>query len=115
MPEELAKQLEEEVKKKLEEEEKRQQRQLLPIFEFKNVGDTLIGKVLAIRTVNTKVGQRKLMEIHTSNGDYAIWLSHKVLEEELRRKDVREGDFIGIKFLGKPEGKSYYAYVVVKL
>jgi len=115
MPEELAKQLEEEVKKKLEEEEKRQQRQLLPIFEFKNVGDTLIGKVLAIRTVNTKVGQRKLMEIHTSNGDYAIWLSHKVLEEEINRKDVKVGDYIGIRFLGRPQGKRYYMYIVTKI
>ena len=106
--------LEEQIKKKLE-EEAQVQRELLPIYTFSKEGDTLIGKVLSIRQVNTRVGPRKLLEIRTSDGDYAVWLSHKVLEEELQRKEVKAGDFIGIKFLGRPKGKRYYLYSVVKI
>jgi len=114
MATEEMKMLEEEIKKKLE-EEAQAQRELLPIFEFKKEGDTLIGKVLSIRQVNTRVGPRKLLEIRTSQGDFAVWLSHKVLEEEIARKEVKPGDFIGIKFLGRMKGKRYYLYSVVKI
>jgi len=114
MPKEEMKILEEQIKKKLDEKTKKQS-ELLPIFEFKKEGDTIIGKVLNIRTVFTRIGQRKLLEIRTSDGDYAIWLSRKVLEEELTRQDVKPGDYIGIRFLGRQPGKRYYNYAVVKL
>lgn len=114
MPKEEMKILEEQIKKKLDEKTKKQS-ELLPIFEFKKEGDTIIGKVLNIRTVFTRIGQRKLLEIRTSDGDYAIWLSRKVLEEELTRQDIRPGDYIGIRFLGRQPGKRYYNYAVVKL
>ena len=111
---EITKELEQQIREKLDKEGQVSSAQM-PVFEFKNAGDTLIGKVLAIREVNTRVGKRKLLEIRTKDGDFAVWLSHKVLEEELNRKEVNAGDYIGIRFHGKPQGKNYYVYTVVKL
>ena len=104
---------ENEVMEKLKEAETTKER--LPIYTFSKVGDFLIGKVLDIRTVPTRVGERKLMEIRTKKGDFALWLSHKVLEQEIERKGIKAGDIVGIKYLGREQGKRYYNYIVVKV
>jgi len=108
--------IEKEVLSKLEEEEKAMETQYPPTWEFKKEGEVLVGKVVDIkRGIQTTVGERDALIIETKDGVYTLWLSHKVLAEEIKRKDVKAGDVIGIKYLGKPEKKRYYTYIVVKV
>jgi len=77
-------------------------------------GDSLIGTVVRIAEPMTSVGQRKVIELQDGKGKmHSLWM-RQVLQSEFERQDVKEGDLVGIKFLGKVKGKRYFGYRVVK-
>lgn len=101
----------------LAEEEAKKQRGDFPAdWEPKNPGDMVIGKVDRIEEIEYEYQKQKkksrVIELSTTAGKCTVWLSRTVLAKEFDRKGVKVGDRIVIKFLGKPEGKTYYDYVI---
>lgn len=79
------------------------------------VDDVLIGKVKAIRSVTTRFGDGKVVDIESEEGVFTVFLT-AVLKTEFLAHDVTEGTRVGIKYLGMEEGKggrNYKRYVVV--
>ena len=83
-------------------------------FEF--IPDTyLIGRFKEIREIIVKGRKREMIiiEDEKTGEDVGIW-STTVLLSTLMEMGVKEGDRIGIKYLGKPEGKNYHDWIVIK-
>jgi len=99
-----------------EEEAKKQHGDFPADWEPKNPGDMIIGKVERIEEIEYEYKKTKkkskVVELSTDTGKRTVWLSRTVLAKEFERKNVKVGDRIVIKFLGKPEGKTYYDYVI---
>lgn len=73
-------------------------------------GHTIEGTVNRIAEVGTD--NRMLAEIDDIDiGSCTVWLS-SVLVNQFNRQEIKEGDYIGIRYLGKPEGKTYYNFDV---
>lgn len=76
------------------------------------VGEKLVGIILEVSEGESEYGRYPLL-IVDSTGDYiAVHAFHTVLKNELSRLRPQPGDTIGIKYLGKPPGKSYESYRV---
>lgn len=74
-------------------------------------GDMLIGEVMSITSRTTEYGAYRILEIKRDDGTrLAVHAFHQVLEQELAKIKPQIGHRIGIKFLGKPEGKNYVSY-----
>ncbi len=76
-------------------------------------GDKLIGALVASRR---RVAGYNPYMVYTIQEGQKLWdvhAFHDVLERELAGQDARQGDQIGIKYTGKPEGKDYEHYRVI--
>lgn len=74
------------------------------------VGYTVEGTVKRIAEVGTD--NRMLAEIDDIDvGMVTIWLS-TVLVNQFHRQQIEEGMYVGIRYLGKAEGKTYYNFDV---
>jgi len=97
----------------LEEKIKRARKRLK---EFKLEKDNyIIGVYKGVREVNLQ-GKIRIMHRILNNSDgeeYGIWAT-AVLDEELQNKKVKIGEVIAVKYLGKPEGKNYHDWIVLK-
>lgn len=81
-----------------------------------DAGETLFGKVLSIRRVaNSKYGQdQRVASIQEEDtGKTVLVFLSTVLESQFSANNIAEGDRVGIKYLGTPEGKQYKDYVVM--
>ena len=81
-------------------------------------GDSLVGVVVAVgkRTVEWQGRSREVphITVKTPDGRYVdVTAMRTVLEREIEEAEPFEGDTIGFKYLGKPEGKDYEKYKVV--
>jgi len=105
------------LKKKIEENQT--SREIPETFDIRPKGNEAYGKVLKIATVPTRYKDSTYMEIDGEfkngkkkvKGIRTIWLT-TVLENQVNRLGIKEGDYIGIKSLGKT--KNYYNFKVVK-
>lgn len=82
-------------------------------------GDTVIGTVRRFEHPKTKTGDRFLpivvLEVEATEGtteELRVPVKHRVLASELLDSKVQLGDRVAIRYLGQPEGKSYYLYRV---
>jgi hypothetical protein len=78
-------------------------------------GEMLIGKIVAIGRRVTEYSPEGylILTVQDEQGKFrAVHAFHYVLQEELRKYKLKPGIEIGIKFLGKPEGKNYVSYRV---
>ena len=76
------------------------------------VGYTIEGTVKRIASVVVDGKPSMLAEIEDKDiGLCTVWLS-TVLENQFVRQQIIEGYYIGIRFLGKAEGKPYYNFDV---
>lgn len=79
-------------------------------------GDILAGKLVEIKIVNTTKGKKKfkstLYGIHDGKTKSGVWGS-AVIESRFKELEIKGGDIIAIKFLGK--NKNYKNYEVAKL
>jgi len=75
----------------------------------------IIGIYRGVKEVEIKGKIRILHRIYNEEEDteYGIWAT-AVLDEELKRQNVKIGDRIAIKYLGKPEGKNYHDWLIIK-
>lgn len=79
-----------------------------------SVGDEIIGTVADVSERETEFGVYPLVTIEATDGRLVdVHCFHTVLKKELGRIKPKAGDEIGIKYLGKPEGRSYESYKVV--
>ena len=64
-----------------------------------DVGDLLIGEITDYSEGSTKHGTYKIVVIHDEDGDKprAVWLVHKVLENEFRKHQPKIGERVSIK------------------
>ena len=64
-----------------------------------NVGDLLVGKVIEYSEGSTKHGSYNIATVRDedSGKPRAVWLMHKVLEDEFRRHQPKIGERISIK------------------
>lgn len=90
-------------------------------FDIKPAGARITGIVkrvaLGIPTPNSgynKVGDVIEIEKLSDGKRVGIWLP-TVLRSHVVRMDIKEGDKVGIVSVGKPEGKQYVDFRVVKL
>lgn len=81
-------------------------------------GDTIIGNVVRFEHPETKKDKRILpivvLEVERDGAaeELRVAVKHKILGDELLDAKVQVGDRVAIRFLGQPEGKSYYKYLV---
>lgn len=76
-----------------------------------NEGDKLIGTVVDIDERDGGYGSYPIIVVLTDSGDQlAFHAFHTVAKSELAKARPVVGDRIGVKYLGKPEGKNYESY-----
>jgi hypothetical protein len=76
-------------------------------------GDKLIGVVVDIDERDGGYGMYPVVTVMTDDGNqFAFHAFHTVAKSELAKARPVIGDNIGIKYLGKPEGKNYESYRV---
>lgn len=77
-------------------------------------GDSLIGRVVEIDSRTTEYGAYPMVTVQIDDGtEVCFHAFHSVAKSELARRRPGVGDKIGVKFLGKPAGKSYENYKIV--
>ncbi|RKX61381.1 MAG: hypothetical protein DRP29_00610 [Thermodesulfobacteriota bacterium] len=78
-------------------------------------GNFIVGIYKGVKEVEVKGRKRILHRIlnEEDGEEYGIW-NTTVLQEELRRQNVKIGDRIAIKYCGKPEGKNYHDWIILK-
>lgn len=75
-------------------------------------GEAIAGRVVDIRELNGQYGPSKILDVESEEtGELVAIRCATVIEREISRKNVKIGDSIGIKFLGKKN--NYYDYVVI--
>jgi hypothetical protein len=80
-------------------------------------GDVVVGTVLGYDVVETAYGPVNLLILEAEGEDgeptgeeVAVWLSHKVLWEQVRKARPKAGDRVGIRRLQDNESKGYKRY-----
>lgn len=76
-------------------------------FVFEKVGDVLEGVVTKASEVKLETRTAKFVNVATKGKVVTLWYG-KVLEEEL--KDVKKGDYIGVKYTGEVKGSEINPY-----
>ena len=78
-------------------------------------GRYIIGKYLGIKEVKV-MGKTRILHLVENEKDgeiYQIW-GTAVLDQIIQEEGINVGDRVGIKYLGKPEGKRYHDWLVMK-
>ncbi len=81
-----------------------------------SVGNKVSGEIVAIDMLPSAYGQPDYPVITIRQDDVsevAVHCFHEVLRREVARRKPEVGDTIGIKYLGRPDGRRYEAYKVV--
>jgi len=78
-------------------------------------GNFIIGIYKGVKEIEIKGKKRILHRIlnEKDGEEYGIW-DTAVLQAELERQNVKIGDRIAVKYLGKPGGKNYHDWIVLK-
>src|SRR5262245_18055378 len=77
------------------------------------VGDSIKGVVTEINVREGNWGPYPILTLQRDDGErVVVHAFHFVLQDELRRIRPQVGHRIGIKYLGRPEGKNYDVYRV---
>lgn len=79
-------------------------------------GDTIQGTFARLDwgpSQFTESGKVPIYVIEDDNGkEWSVWGRYEVLRREFVEQNIQPGDYVGIKNLGKPEGKNYVRCVV---
>ncbi len=73
------------------------------IWQPEEPGDYVVGEILSFQK-NVGDYNSTLMTLETEDGEKGVWLK-KVIRSQFKRKGVREGDTVGIKYDGKQENE----------
>ena len=73
------------------------------------VGDEVQGEVLEVGEVPIADRLASYLHISTEKGVRTLWLG-KVLVEEVVKRNVKVGDYIGVKYLGEKESGKQSPY-----
>lgn len=77
-------------------------------------GESVVGTVLDITTRENEYGSYPLVSLETDDGRELEWHAfHTVAANELAKVNPQPGDVLGVRNLGKRDGKSYVAYRIV--
>lgn len=80
-------------------------------------GDKVIGALLGVERIATKVGSVPVLRIGRADGTVArVMAGRKVLRSELERKKAQPGDTVGILYVGEAkskDGQPFFNYRVV--
>lgn len=77
-----------------------------------NEGDMVGGALRGVKRIKGKFGEVLTLKIEQKNGEIILVSCGKVIEQEIKEQGAKVGDNIAIKYLGKPDGKRYKAFVV---
>jgi hypothetical protein len=76
-----------------------------------DAGEKLIGEVVDLDERENEYGSYPVVTVLTDEGDeLAFHAFRTVAKNELAKQRPQVGDRIGIKYVGKPEGKDYELY-----
>lgn len=76
------------------------------------IGETVIGEVVAITERTSDYGTYPMLNIATTDGRFfCVHAFHTVLKSELARQAPKAGDNIGIRYIGKSD-RGYENYKV---
>ena len=77
-------------------------------------GESIVGTVLDITTRENEYGSYPLVSLETDDGRELEWHAfHTVAQNELVKVNPQPGDVLGVRNLGKRDGKSYVSYRLV--
>ncbi len=76
-------------------------------------GDQLVGVVVAVTTRTNDYGVYPVVAVEADGVEWEFHGYHTVARLELERQNPQPGDQIGIRYLGKPDGKPYEQYRVI--
>lgn len=84
------------------------------IWQDEGPGATLTGYFEDLRHRTTsKGGPFPVAVIRRPDGTrVALWMFHTVLQEQFETASPNPGDRVAVRFMGKPEGRSYYEWRV---
>lgn len=73
-----------------------------PDLTDKNHADTLIGTIIETSTMDTDYGPAPSFIVEDEDGNYWRWVAiGEVAQKRVRSLDLRRGDGVGVKYLGK--------------
>jgi hypothetical protein len=75
-------------------------------------GDKVAGIVVDQSEWDAGFGRYPILTLRTEEGEIAIHAFHEVLQSELARIAPKEGDLLGVKYVGKDPDKGYHRYRV---
>jgi hypothetical protein len=77
-------------------------------------GATLKGEIRSVSTFEGDYGPSPVLVVLTDDGRLVRWIAFgAVPQNELTAQNPQVGDRIGVRFLGRAEGKSYDSYRIV--
>lgn len=91
------------LRKRLEEKEKMKEKD--STFWSPEEGEILEGKVAKIGTTITEYGDADFAEIELEGGVKKTVFINPILARQFEEEEVREGDEVAVKFLGKVQSK----------
>jgi hypothetical protein len=76
-------------------------------------GEKIVGTVVDLATIDRGYGDYLVVTLRTDDGDELdVHCYHTVLASELARLQPRVGERLGIKYLGRDDGRRYERYRV---
>ena len=77
-------------------------------------GNWIVGIYKGVKEIEIKGKKRILHRIlnEKDGEEHGIW-STTVLDEEIEKQNIKIGDRIAIKYLGKPQGKNYHDWYIL--
>jgi len=92
-----------------------------PVWDHKTKDNVIIGTVkdilLNIPTPNNQYSDTTDFAVvvdEEANTFLTVFLTQKVLKDKWAKLNINTGDQIAIKALGKPEGKDYYDFEIIR-
>ena len=75
-------------------------------------GDKIAGIVTDLSEREGAFGRYPIVTLRTEDGEFAVHAFHEVLTNELARLAPKQGDVLGIKYVGKHPERGYHVYRV---
>lgn len=85
----------------------------LPTVEFNEVGQTLVGRLLSVGSVDLGWGEHPVIQVLTPKGNVArAHVMGSTIISDWTSASPSVGDYIGIKYMGEKQGKDnkYHAF-----
>ena len=79
-------------------------------YRFEEEGQKLVGIFRRVDTGQTEYGETRILVLEVEGKEVGVWLFHEALTSQLKKAKPKVGQQVGLKYLGKKQGKGRYSY-----